>query len=79
MTGRRYRSALLASLCSVLLLPLVAAAENVLILDNAFIQKYKNKATIDADYIIDKAHKKPNLASKDADIHVAVPVAPSLR
>ncbi len=71
LTQRRYRNVLLASLCGVLLLPLTTAAENVLILNNAFIQKYKNRATIDADYIIDKAHKDPNPAKKDADIHVA--------
>jgi hypothetical protein len=53
------------------LVPLEANAENVLILNDAFIQKYKNKATIDADYVVDKAHKKPNPAAKDADIHVA--------
>ena len=48
-----------------------ANSENVLTLKDAFIQKYKNRATIEADYIIDKAHKKPNAPSKDADIHVA--------
>src|SRR6266487_1580716 len=71
LTQRRYRNVLLASLCGVLLLPLTTAAENVLFLNNAFIQKYKNRATLDADYIIDKAHKDPNPAKKDADIHVA--------
>jgi hypothetical protein len=48
-----------------------AAAENVLILNGDFVQKYKNRATIEANYVIDKAHKKPNPPSKDADIHVA--------
>lgn len=31
----------------------------------------KNRATIEANYIIDKAHKHPNPAEKDADMHVA--------
>ncbi len=70
VTDPRYL--LLAGLLGFLVLvPLEAAAENVLILNNAFIEKYKNKATIDADFIIDKAHKRPNPAKKDADIHVA--------
>ena len=64
------KSASLA-LVSVFLFSVSANAENVLILKEAFIQKYKNRATIEANYIIDKAHKKPNASSKDADIHVA--------
>ena len=51
--------------------PWRASAENVLVLKDDFIQKYKNRATIEANYIIDKAHKKPNAPSKDADIHIA--------
>jgi hypothetical protein len=68
-TGHRYLARV--SFLVFFLLPLGVAAENVLILNNAFIQKYKNRATIDADYIIDKAHPKPNVPKKDADIHVA--------
>lgn len=65
------RHALIAAVLLAMLAPLDVAAENVLVLNNTFIQKYKNRATIDADYIIDKAHKQPNPASKDGDIHVA--------
>ena len=70
-SNRFIRHALIIAALLALFAPLKVAAENVLILNNAFIQKYKNRATIDADYIIDKAHKQPNAASKDGDIHVA--------
>jgi hypothetical protein len=48
-----------------------SGAENVLILNGDFIQKYKNRATIEASYLIDKAHHKPNSPSKDAGIPIA--------
>lgn len=40
-------------------------------LDNAFIDKVKDAVTIDASFIVDKAHKQPNPAIKDGDLHVA--------
>jgi hypothetical protein len=41
-------------------------------LNKKFIADYKNRVTIDTDdYIIDKAHPKPNPAAKDGDMHVA--------
>jgi hypothetical protein len=70
-THRRWLSVVVAGLASAFLVP-SAAAETVLILKNEFIQKYyKNRATIEVYYLIDKAHKKLNPASRDADIHVA--------
>jgi hypothetical protein len=54
-----------------LLLPVLSAAEITITLDNSFIETYKNKVTIDASFIVDKAHKKPNPPSKDGDMHVA--------
>jgi hypothetical protein len=50
-----------------------AASGNITItLKKAFIAEYKNRATIDADdYVIDVAHKQPNPASKDGDLHIA--------
>jgi hypothetical protein len=71
LPNRKFGSALIAAAFIALLVPVQVAAENVLVLNNDFIQKYKNRATIDANYIIDKAHKQPNPASKDGDIHVA--------
>ncbi len=46
-------------------------AETEIILKNTFIEKYKNRATITATYTVDVAHKRPNPASKDGDMHVA--------
>lgn len=40
-------------------------------LKKAFIEKFKNRATIDASFIIDHAHAHPNPPQKDGDMHVA--------
>ena len=40
-------------------------------LHNSFIEKYKNTATIDVSYVVDKAHKHPNRAANDGDLHIA--------
>jgi hypothetical protein len=50
-----------------------AANGNIQItLKKSFIKDYKNRVTIEADdFVIDKAHPKPNLPSKDGDMHVA--------
>src|SRR5580704_12523951 len=53
-------------------LPLRAAlAEEVLELNRSFVEKYKNRLTIDVQYFIDAAHKRPNPPAKDGDMHVA--------
>jgi hypothetical protein len=41
------------------------------VLKKAFVAKYKDRATIDATFLVDHAHKKPNAPSKDGDMHVA--------
>jgi hypothetical protein len=46
-------------------------AEEILELNRSFIEKYKNKLTIAVSYLVDAAHKKPNPAKKDGDMHVA--------
>jgi hypothetical protein len=46
-------------------------ADNILELDKSFVDKHKNTLTISVHYIVDAAHKKPNPASKDGDMHVA--------
>jgi len=46
-------------------------AEEVLELNRSFIEKYKNKLTISVQFTVDAAHKRPNPASKDRDMHVA--------
>jgi hypothetical protein len=66
--GRRVFSLLLAY---ATLLPLAAYADIEITLKNSFIEKFKNRVTIDANYQVVKAHPKPNPASKDGDLHAA--------
>jgi hypothetical protein len=40
-------------------------------LNNDFIEKYKDQATISASFIVDKAHPRPNPAKNDGDLHAA--------
>jgi len=53
------------------LLAQTASAENVLELNRSFIEQYKNKLTISGAYFVDAAHKKPNPAKSDGDLHAA--------
>jgi hypothetical protein len=46
-------------------------ADDILELNRSFVEKFKNRLTISATYIVDAAHKRPNPASKDGDMHVA--------
>ena len=46
-------------------------AEDILELNKGFIEKYKNKLTISTHYVVDAAHKRPNPAAKDGDMHIA--------
>jgi len=59
----------------VVLLVLLSAtslrADITIVLQNDFIEHYKRRVTIDAEFLVDKAHKRPNPASKDGDLHVA--------
>jgi len=41
-----------------------------LVLKKAFVTKFKDRATIDATFVVDHAHKKPNPGAKDGDMHV---------
>jgi hypothetical protein len=71
---RLYRQALTAlqlSLAVFFILPVVAQAQIEITLKKSFIEKYKDRATIEADFFIDKAHKKPNPPGKDGDMHIA--------
>jgi hypothetical protein len=42
-----------------------------LILKRAWIEKFKDRATIDATFTIDHAHPRPNAPKDDGDMHVA--------
>ncbi len=52
-------------------LPLVAGAQIQITLKDSFIEKFKDRATVDTTFTVDKAHRQPNPASKDGDLHVA--------
>lgn len=54
-----------------LLLPTVAFADITITLDNSFIDKFKDRATIAANYTVLHAHPKPNTPAKDGDLHAA--------
>jgi hypothetical protein len=55
----------------VVLLPALAAAQIEITLKNSFIERFKNRTTIDASFTVDKAHQRPNTPKKDGDLHVA--------
>jgi hypothetical protein len=65
------RRLLTSALCGSLLWPQLVYAEITITLKKDFIKKFENRVTIDATYTIDQAHKTPNPASKDGDIHIA--------
>jgi hypothetical protein len=46
-------------------------AQNSVTLRRTFIDSLKNSISFYGDYIVDKAHKKPNTAIKDGDMHIA--------
>ncbi len=68
---RVYQRALLPSLIFAVFTPASTWADITITLNKDFIDKFKNRATIDATYSIDQAHKRPNPPSKDGDIHIA--------
>jgi hypothetical protein len=66
----RVRVAVLASVILVVA-HLPAVADSVLTLNTSFIERYKNRVLIDTEYVVDKAHPRPNPPAKDADMHIA--------
>src|SRR5271169_3935850 len=60
-----------AVLLAALLLPAAAWAEIQITLLNGFIEKYKDRATIEAAYTVDKALARPNSPASDGDLHAA--------
>lgn len=62
---------LTAVVCGVLI-GTPAIAEIELTLKNAFIEKYKNRTSIEDLCLVDHSKGKANAASKDGDMHVAV-------
>ena len=72
LAHRRLRC-LLCLLFSVCLAPLLCHAQTdvEVTLKNSFIEKYKDRATIEGSFVVDRAHAHPNPPSKDGDMHIA--------
>src|SRR5947208_16283830 len=68
MKARRIRG---SSTFLVLFLIAPLASAQTLVLQRSFIEKYKNRATIDATFIVDHAHRRPNNPAKDGDLHAS--------
>lgn len=58
-------------LACVTLATSLTAAAGTLILKRAWVEKFKDRATIDASFTVDHAHKRANSAAADGDMHVA--------
>jgi hypothetical protein len=56
---------------ALVLAPALSLAELSITLNNSFIEKYKNRTSIDTTFTVDQAHKKPNPPKKDGDLHIA--------
>lgn len=69
--GSAARARALACLVGVWLPAAAHAAGITIVLDRDFVERVKNRVTIDASFVVDKAHASPNPPSKDGDLHVA--------
>jgi hypothetical protein len=47
------------------------ASAQTLVLQQKFIAKYHNRATVEGNFIVDHAHPQPNPPSQDGDLHAA--------
>jgi hypothetical protein len=65
------RSAIRYSILFLLIIVTSLANAQTLVLQRSFIEKYKNRATIDAMFIVDHAHPRPNTPAKDGDLHAS--------
>src|SRR5258708_14227856 len=66
-----FRRLALALLLGALLPPAAARADVQITLQDTFIERYKDRATLDATYTVDKAHPRANPTAKDGDLHAA--------
>lgn len=61
----------LVALLTAFLSVTTTLADIKITLNDSFIEKYMNRATIDGCFHVDKAHRRPNSPSKDGDMHIA--------
>ena len=59
------------ALTALVLFSRPAQAQIDIVLKRPFIDKYKDRATIEATFVVDKAHAHPNPAKSDGDLHIA--------
>lgn len=55
----------------IALLAAEQAAAGTLVLKRAWVEEFKDRATIQATFTVDHAHPRPNAPAKDGDMHVA--------
>ena len=60
-----------ASLLSLGLVITPVAATTTVKLKKSFIEENKDRATLTASFVVDKAHDNPKPAKEDGDIHVS--------
>ena len=70
MKRRSQTCCITVCLLSCILITNVSDA-GTLVLKRAFVDKFKDRATIEATFYVDHAHKRANPGSKDGDMHVA--------
>ncbi len=71
--AQRQLKLILCLLLSMCFAPILCRAQTdvEITLKNTFIEKYKDRATIEASFVVDRAHRRPNPPSKDGDLHIA--------
>jgi hypothetical protein len=67
---RSKRACILISSLLVFVYAPIAHAQSI-VLKKAFVEKYKNRATIDANFTVDHAHPHPNPPAADGDLHAS--------
>jgi hypothetical protein len=65
-------SATCCGITALLLSVSIVHAEEILDLSQDFIENYKNRLTIEGQFVVDAAHSAPNSPSEDGDLHAAV-------
>jgi len=60
-----------AVLTLLLATSILCHAQKAVVLKNTFIQKYRNRVTMDIRFIVDHAHEYANQPAEDGDLHMA--------
>ena len=69
--GNRVLARALTLTLLVVFFAVSAIAQSEIVLKNSFIRKYMDRVTMDISFVVDHAHKRPNTAKKDGDLHIA--------